>query len=202
METLFNINPDDILFLDTETTGKDIKGMRYDIDYMHYPRIVEFAWMKNGIMKDYIIKPQDFEIPQQAVGIHGITTEYAISKGLNISVVMDEFIADAITAKYIVAHSVYFDCSVIKSEGKRMAMPFLYSFLEQAISKEKRICTMQKTTKFVGVRRSNGSAKLPTLTELHFKLFGEGFNAHRASTDVLAVSRCFYKLLDLGEIVL
>jgi len=44
-----------------------------------------------------------------------------------------------------------------------------------------------------------GKFKLPTLTELHSQLFGVGFGeAHNASADVEATTRCFFELLRKG----
>src|SRR5690606_9443046 len=41
-----------------------------------------------------------------------------------------------------------------------------------------------------------GKFKLPTLSELHEKLFGNGFaEAHNASADVEATTRCFLELI-------
>src|SRR5690625_5311649 len=43
-----------------------------------------------------------------------------------------------------------------------------------------------------------GKFKLPTLTELHEKLFGEPFaEAHNATADVEATTRCFLELVRL-----
>ena len=44
-----------------------------------------------------------------------------------------------------------------------------------------------------------GRFKLPTLTELHEYLFGSGFGeAHNATADVEATTRCFLELIRLG----
>ena len=45
-----------------------------------------------------------------------------------------------------------------------------------------------------------GKFKLPTLTELHNHLFGTGFGeAHNATADVEATTRCFLELIRLRE---
>ena len=45
-----------------------------------------------------------------------------------------------------------------------------------------------------------GKFKLPTLTELHEKLFKEPFNeAHNATADVEATTRCFLELIRNGH---
>ena len=46
-----------------------------------------------------------------------------------------------------------------------------------------------------------GKFKWPTLTELHQKLFGEGFgDAHDAAYDVAATARCFFEMVRFGVI--
>ena len=43
-----------------------------------------------------------------------------------------------------------------------------------------------------------GSYKWPKLSELHYKLFGSDFEeAHNASVDIQATSRCFFELKKL-----
>ena len=45
-----------------------------------------------------------------------------------------------------------------------------------------------------------GKFKLPTLTELHNHLFGAGFgDAHNATADVEATTRCFLELVRIRE---
>ena len=49
-------------------------------------------------------------------------------------------------------------------------------------------------------RRKSGKFKLPKLTELHEYLFGEPFaEAHNATADVEATTRCFFELLRQGH---
>ena len=46
-----------------------------------------------------------------------------------------------------------------------------------------------------------GNYKFPTLSELHFKIFGKNFNeAHNASADVDATARCLFELLRTKKI--
>jgi DNA polymerase-3 subunit alpha len=57
--------------------------------------------------------------------------------------------------------------------------------------------TKTESTDFVAIPGGKGGKfKWPTLTELHKKLFGEGFeDAHDAAYDVRATARCFFGLL-------
>ena len=60
---------------------------------------------------------------------------------------------------------------------------------------------MTKTIKFVGAKQEGkNTPKFPSLEELHYKLFGEVFDAHNALNDVEATKRCYEELLRIGII--
>ena len=70
------------LIFDTETTGlpKNWKAPLTDFD--NWPRMVQHSQIhdnKGGLMavKNYIIKPEGFDIPYNAEKIHGISTQRA-----------------------------------------------------------------------------------------------------------------------------
>lgn len=188
-----------VLIFDTETTGLPPKGAKYDTDFMQFPRVVQLAWQFNGELKNYIVKPFGWEIPEEATKVHGITTERAIKEGLPFQTIMDEFIHDCQQAEKIIGHNIYFDTSIIKSNILRMKMPrFFENIVEPALHKDKRICTMYKTIKFVGAKFPDGRpGKFPRLEELYEKLFNETFPAHDAAEDVKATARCVDELVKL-----
>lgn len=85
----------------------------------------------------------------------------------------------------IVAHNLAFDLQVLKVEFERAGTSF-------KIPKRK-ICTVEATEHFFGYRLN--------LAGLHTFLFGEAFEgAHRAKTDVQALTRCFVELRKRGEL--
>ena len=75
------------LFFDTETTGLPRNWKAPVTDLNNWPRMVQIAWIlcddKGNRVEsaDYIIKPENFVIPQDASRVHGITTEKAINEG-------------------------------------------------------------------------------------------------------------------------
>jgi hypothetical protein len=59
---------------------------------------------------------------------------------------------------------------------------------------------MQKSTNFCAISGPYGF-KWPKLSELHYKLFGVGFNeAHNAAIDIHATAKCFWELKKRGLI--
>lgn len=189
------------LIFDTETTGlpRDWNAPITDTD--NWPRCVQLAWQVHDEMgelvevKNYIIKPEGYTIPYNAEKIHGISTERAMRQGMELSFVLEEFNKSLEKVKFVQGHNVGFDISVMGCEYHRKgiktpvgSMPVLDS------------CT-ENTAKFVAIPGGRGGRfKLPTLTELHTKLFNEGFDeAHNASADVEATARCFLELIRIGQ---
>lgn len=192
------------LFFDTETTGLPPKGAKWDINPELFPKIASLSWKMNGVMKDYIIKPEGYEIPEESTKIHGITTEKAMDEGILFDIVMAEFSQDCIIADKVIGHNIYFDSSVIKANFlTKYGNAGLLEIINRALHKDKRICTMMKTISFCSIpfKNTGKGKKWPTLEELYAKLFnGETFAAHNSKDDVLATERCFNELVRLGVI--
>lgn len=192
------------LVFDVETTGlpKNYKLGYKDTD--NWPRMVEIAWTvldKNFDIvksKGCLIKPKGFTIPQEAIDIHGIDNDQALSEGLSIDVVIDEFNDDLVEnkCKFIVGHNIYFDKRVLGCEMHRLGLDLeLFKSLKQ-------ICTMNSSISLCNLKQANSNrAKYPNLSELHEFLFKEKTeNCHQAEDDVKATVRCFKELVKLNRI--
>lgn len=187
------------LFFDTETTGlpKNWRAPITDLD--NWPRLVQIAWILaddqgNRLeIKDHIIKPEDFSIPQEAANVHGISTERALAVGVSLDKVLNTFAKLVDQADYIVAHNIAFDEKIIRAEFMRR------NFATSFESKPK-LCTMKSSTNYCQIPGNYGY-KWPKLSELHIKLFGEDFHgAHDASADINATDKCFWKMREYGLI--
>ena len=195
----------DVLFLDTETTGIPDRAHKWDVDFMEYPHVVQLAWMHGCKMENHIIRPDGWEIPQETVDVHGITTEYAMEHGEPFAVVVDLFIADCHDAGLLCGHNIHFDTGIIKANILRELGREYYDAndVENALYKGKRIDTMRPTMKWVDARRANGAVKFPNLSELYSRCFpGETFPAHDALEDVKAVARCLPTIVEMGLVEL
>ncbi len=186
------------IIFDTETTGKakNFNAPIHDID--NWPRMVQLAWQVHDergefiVNKNYIIKPEGFEIPYDAQKIHGISTERALAVGHDIQKVLDEFAQDVHACKYVVGHNVDFDISVVGCELVRLQKPNVFESLTS-------IDTMKNSIEYCKLPGGKGgSFKFPKLTELYEILFHESFvEAHNASADVNATARCFFEMIRL-----
>ena len=196
---------DDVLFFDTETTGIPDRAHKWDVDFMEYPHVVQMAWIHGCKVENHIIRPDGWEIPQETVDVHGITTEYALEHGEPFASVVDMFIQDCHDAGLICGHNIHFDTGIVKANILRELGREYYDAndVETALYKGKRIDTMRPTMKWVDARMANGRLKFPNLGELYSRCFpGETFPAHDAIEDVKAVARCLPVILNLGLVEL
>ena len=196
---------DDVLFFDTETTGIPERSWNWDTDFEQYPHVVQIAWLHGCKVETHIIRPDGWEIPQETVDVHGITTEYALEHGEPFASVVDMFIQDCHDAGLICGHNIHFDTSIIKANILRELGREYYDAndVENALYKGKRIDTMRPTMKWVDARMANGRLKFPNLSELYSRCFpGETFPAHDALEDVKAVAKCLPVILELGLVEL
>lgn len=185
------------LIFDTETTGLPKRWDAPVTDTDNWPRCIQVAWQLHNDMgeliehQNYIIRPEGFNIPYDAERIHGISTELAMEEGLPLRDVLEKFNEALAKSKFIVGQNVGFDVNIIGCEFHRLA-------LSTGLAGMKVLDTCTEITaellKLPGGR--GGKFKLPTLTELHEYLFGEPFaEAHNATADVEATTRCFLELL-------
>ncbi len=185
------------LIFDTETTGLPKNWKAPITDTSNWPRCIQIAWQlhdKYGNLKEsksFIIKPDGFDIPYESENIHGISTDLALAEGHDLINVLESFNAAISKSKFIVGHNINFDLNVIGCEFYRLNF-------ESQINTVDVLDTCSEQTaelcKLPGGR--GGKFKLPTLTELHEFLFDKKFkDAHNASADVEATSRCLLELI-------
>jgi len=191
-----------ILVYDTETTGLPRDWNAPLTDSENWPRLVQLAWQlhtpdgKLISRGNRIVRPDGFTIPYNAAKVHGITTERAAEVGLQLSEVMEEFGRDLDRADYVMGHNIEFDVNIMGAEWIRLGSP------AERVTDKALIDSKDESTEFCAIPGGRGGKfKWPTLTELHEKLFAEGFgDAHDAAYDVAATARCFFALLQRGII--
>ncbi|MFD0990199.1 DNA polymerase III subunit alpha [Mariniflexile jejuense] len=189
------------LIFDTETTGLPKRWDAPITDTDNWPRCIQIAWqLHDGLgncieHQDYLVQPDGFNIPYDAEKIHGISTELAQEQGIPLAEVLKKFNEALSKTKFIVGQNVKFDLNIMGAEFVRgdvanplQELPVLDTCTEHTAS----LCQIP------GGRY--GKFKLPTLTELHEHLFNVPFSeAHNATADVEATTRCFFELIRLEE---
>ena len=185
------------LIFDTETTGLPKKWNAPLTDSDNWPRCVQISWQIHdqggGLIsnRDYLIKPDGYNIPYESEKIHGISTELAVQDGEDINNVLNFFQEDLEKVEFIIGHNVNFDRNILGAEFLRKGLddPFpSLKIIDTCTEETANICQIKG-----GPR---GRYKLPTLTELYFFLFNDKFQeAHNATADVEATARVFFELI-------
>lgn len=184
-----------IIVLDTETTGL-LEPEAADIKLQ--PRIIEFAAIKlhqpaggSELMEvgriEFKCNPE-MPLPAIITKITGLKDEDVADAPKLIEKVgeLQEFF---VGSRALVAHNAGFDVGVMWYELVRLGLQKKFPW------PPRHICTVESTMQIKGHRLH--------LSNLHEHLFGEKFaGAHRAMVDVEALTRCFIKLVQDGEIVL
>lgn len=189
------------LIFDTETTGTPNNYNAPLTDFDNWPRLVQIAWQlhhDDGTFvdaKNYIVKPDGFEIPYATVKIHGISTERAQKQGLPLANVLEIFNEAVSKSTLVIGHNIDFDLNIVGCELFRIDAP-------KTLLELPKFDTMKSTTDFCALTGGKGGRfKFPRLNELHIKLFNESFEeAHNAAADVEATARCFLELIRIGQI--
>ena len=185
------------LIFDTETTGLPKNWNAPITDSDNWPRCIQLAWQVHNELgelvevKNFIIKPEGFDIPFNASKIHGISTERALKTGQDLTFVLTEFNEALSKAKFVIGHNVNFDLNIVGAEFHRVGAESPMMEMEKLDSCSETTATL---CQIPGGR--GGKFKLPKLQELHQFLFQEEFaEAHNASADVEATARCFLELV-------
>mgnify|MGYP001558620688 FL=1 len=183
-----------IIVLDTETTGL-LEPEATDIKLQ--PKIIEFAAIKLDHTADHRLVEVDRiefkcnpEMPLPAIitKITGLKDEDVANAPKLIEKIgeLQEFF---VGSQALVAHNAGFDVGIIWYELVRLGLQKKFPW------PPRHICTVESTMQIKGHRLH--------LADLHKHLFGEKFaGAHRAMVDVEALTRCFIKLVQDGEIIL
>ena len=166
-------------------------------DLFNWPRLVHLSWITLGAdMKplsdhDFLIKPEGFVVPQDALEKHHIEEIDLTEKGHNIKEVLTLF-SDALKAnKYVFAHNLNYNESIVGSEFYR------HSMASPLIAAEK-YCLMHEGTYYCKIPGKKGY-KWPSLQEMHSKVFNKGYTpSNHARADVIAATRCFIALYKAG----
>jgi DNA polymerase-3 subunit alpha len=189
------------LIFDTETTGLPRDPRAPLSDSSNWPRVVQLAWQlhdpKGRLLsqQSWIVKPEGFSIPFNAEKVHGISTAQALEQGKPLAEVLDWFWQDVQKAELLVGHNIEFDTNIVGAE-------FFRKEGKNPLETLKTLDTKEVSTDFCAIPGGKGGKyKWPTLTELHQKLFGEGFaEAHDAAYDVAATAKCFFELISQGVV--
>ena len=168
-------------------------------DVFNWPRMVHISWIvldkDLNPIKDYncVVKPEGFKFTEDVLDHCKIDDEDIESKAEDLSEILKIFAKDIDEAQYIFTHNETFNASVVGAE-------FLRKSMKNPLPYNEVFCLMREATWFCKLKGKRGY-KWPSLTELHAICFKQKYSpVNNARADVIAATRCFKKLMLLGEL--
>ena len=190
------------LFFDTETTGLPIDQKVDALQVKgNWPDLVSISWSLydgfNCVKRvSRVIRPQGWEIPEDSVRFHGITTEVAEATGAPLAEVLNEMREDIMRSKMIIAHNMAFDKNVLfNAFAWRMGKDARKFWPVSADSKGSDFCSLQTAKDELKLPskypNSRDPYKMPGLDELYRATFQEDppSGAHNAERDVRVLEK-------------
>jgi DNA polymerase-3 subunit epsilon len=191
--------PKDLIY-DTETTGIHYGFKSRSPADPHHPHLVQVSALVLDRETDhvsqsltFIVKPEGWDIPDEATAVHGITTEQALDEGLPEKLVLETLLELWSGGETLplqrVSHNAPFDRNVIATAIARhySLQDFNNYELFNSWMSGRDFCTMRESKSIVGARNVKGALKFPTLAETYQHFFGETFDkAHTANADCVA----------------
>lgn len=190
-----------ILVFDVETTG--LAYYNKPLADPSQPHIVQLSalqidtsreepWVRQSL--SLIVEPAEWDIPEEATAVHGISTDYALDWGLPEEAVLRAFfglwVGNA-ESSLLVSHNVKFDHFVISSAIAR----FMDDVSAQAWANANTYCTMLESKPIVQARNSRGALKYPKLTEAYEYFFNYPLDrAHSSNSDTVAAMQIYFAL--------
>lgn len=177
------LNLGNYMILDTETTNANINNA--DIIQLSYS-----LYNSNyGLIKKFnkYIKPQYDVISKDSYNVHKITHDYLEKKGEKFTEIINEFLIDLKSTKFIVGHNVKFDINVINMNIEKYGINLQNIFDGKIIE-----CTGQMSRKY------SPDNKMIKLENLYRLLFGrEMLNAHNSKYDIKYTADCYFKMKNI-----
>lgn len=199
------------LIFDTETTGKAAFN-KPSVDPVQ-PNLVQLGALlvdlesgKEYAAVDLIVYPSNWDVPQEAALIHGVSTGLAKRTGVNLDTAVNVFLDLVDVADVVVAHNIAFDRIIMERASAMVALARGEEVVDPFEGKAL-FCTMRAATPIVkkkGRRPLHAEDyKWPKLAECVEFFFNEELeNAHSAIVDCRAAARILVKMSQDGLITI
>ncbi len=182
--------PRGLLFVDTETTGRDPGSARI----VQLAAVLSDASGRIMGQMCVLIQPDGWDVPADAQAVHGISTEECRRFGVPLIAALRAYNRFEELADLLVAHNVDYDRSVLFAEHMRCGVPCRIRLCPGYPWHLPTFCTMKAGTDICRIPGVRGY-KWPRLEELHRHCFGTlPDGAHDALGDVLATMKCYFHL--------
>jgi hypothetical protein len=188
------------LLFDVSTNGKPKNWKAHFTDTFSWPKLIHLSWLlydKKGELTeegDYLINPTGFDLDPDSLQRAGVDEDMLVKEGVPVRQALEAFDKALHEAIYVFAFNLQYNENVVLAEFYRANM-------DHHLSQAERFCLMRESTYFCKIKGRDGGYKWPSLSELHAKLYNTSFDGiGNAKKDVMAISRCFNRLLNLGQL--
>lgn len=193
-----------VLFYDTETTGLPLFGQ--PSDHPGQARVVQFGARLVDVdtrkiinTLDLIIKPEGWEISDEAAAVHGITMEHAMDVGVSGSLALGLLLDLWECSVFRVGHNEQFDARMVRIEQCRHDESKLDQWKDGQAECTAALATpimkLPPTPKMLAAKRNH--PKTPNLGEAYEFFTGRKLQgAHSALVDVDACIDVWFAIRD------
>jgi len=183
---------------DLETTGVDV-----ETDRIVTAAVIGIGAPGGSLVREWLADP-GIEIPADASGLHGITTDHARKHGEPAHVVVDQ-VADTLAGWVrggapVVGHNVSYDLTLLDRECRRHALPTLHERLDGRPLHviDTRVLDQRAVPYRRRVSETQGARQLVTLAQFYGVPWDDE-QAHGCAFDALAAVRIAWRIGQLAH---
>lgn len=144
---------------------------------------------------EFLIKPEGWEMSEEAAKVTGLTTEFLKANGGPIAEALALYNAGIDARRVIVGHNCDYDCKALRAENRRAG-------LDDRYMQTRTLCTMRASTDLCQIppNGNRGGYKWPKLSEacVHFGIH-QGQD-HTALADARSAFAIMMKLVERGAL--
>jgi DNA polymerase III epsilon subunit-like protein len=144
---------------------------------------------------EFLIKPEGWEMSEEAAKVTGLTTEYLKEHGGPIADALALYNAGIDARRVVVGHNVDYDVKCLRGENRRAG-------LDDRYMATRTLCTMRASTDICQIppNGNRGGYKWPKLSEACLFFGIEQPAAHSALADARSAYQILLKLVELGAL--
>lgn len=193
------------LILDVEASGlftyRDAAGNQVRADAPGQPRVAQIGMIHVNhkfeveAEHEFLIRPEGWEMSEEATKVTGLTTEFLKANGGPIAEALALYNAGIDARRVIVGHNIDYDCKAMRAENRR-------SGLDDRYMQTRTICTMLASTDLCKIppHGNRGGYKWPKLSEACVYFGIEQGADHTALADARNTLAIMLKLVERGAL--
>lgn len=142
---------------------------------------------------EWLIKPEGWEMSDEAASKTGLTTEYLKANGVPIAEALQLYQSALLARRVVAGFNVQFDLKMMRAELRRSGM-------EDHYLATRNLCLMWATRPIVNALDAKGKVKIPKLEEACAFFEIEQPQAHSALADARSAYQLLLKLVERGAL--